>query len=630
MKKMLVLFVLLIGLVLVGCNSDKLEASLTVSTTQITLKEGETRRISKTLTNVTGNPEVTYTIDNPEVASVANDGTVTALKVGSATITLSVAGYSNLTASINVTVEQYAASEQLSISGPNTVTVNGSIQLVATDILDINNEGVKWESLTPNVATVDDNGKVTGVSVGMATIKITSKQNDNSITKQLAVSKATVDSIDIESTIVERKVKTSANLKLSALVYPENASQEVIWTSNNELVATIDENGQVTVSPYGVTTKGSNEVTFTATSSSNGNVSANITFEFYWDPMDAIEYIAVLNPIVQDVKAVGYQFEYNVKVLGSVTNFYFGNYEAVEKLAPETNENRPGTKKTSVEYITVHDTASSVASATAAAHASYVYNGGGGTSWHYSIGNDGVWHQIPDDEVAWHAGDSKAGAFALYDSGVFATTTLTPEVTIDATGYYCLNGEKTSIKAPTDNGRILKTSDINDDGIRVSIGDNGNWYIGKTWWSSSYKKIGNAGGNNNSIGIETMVNQGSDLYLTWHYTAKKVAELLIENNLGLDRVKSHHFFSGKNCPQTMRDNGLYDNFLKMVEAEYLIKTVLKDYTITFTSYNTDLVNNTGHLKKLPDTETAVKYSITIKDSQGNEQTKEFTSIIPNE
>lgn len=46
----------------------------------------------------------------------------------------------------------------------------------------------------------------------------------------------------------------------------------------------------------------------------------------------------------------------------------------------------------------------------------------------------------------------------------------------------------------------------------------------------------------NSIGIETMVNQGSDLYLTWQKTAKLVAHLLIDNNLTI-MMLNHTTFS---------------------------------------------------------------------------------------
>ena len=136
------------------------------------------------------------------------------------------------------------------------------------------------------------------------------------------------------------------------------------------------------------------------------------------------------------------------------------------------------------------------------------------------------------------------------------------------------------IKVPRkDDGTIPTTADINDEGIRLVIED-GKYFIGDTWWSSTYKKISNTGGNCNSIGIETMVNQGSDLYMTWQRTAKLVAHLLVDYHLSVDDVKPHHYFSGKNCPETMRNNGLWDNFIELVKAEYEYLTQYASYTFS--------------------------------------------------
>ena len=50
--------------------------------------------------------------------------------------------------------------------------------------------------------------------------------------------------------------------------------------------------------------------------------------------------------------------------------------------------------------------------------------------------------------------------------------------------------------------------------------------------------------------------------------AKLVAKLLDENNLGFDRIVQHHYFSGKDCPQTMRTEGYWEHFKDLVKAEY--------------------------------------------------------------
>ena len=139
--------------------------------------------------------------------------------------------------------------------------------------------------------------------------------------------------------------------------------------------------------------------------------------------------------------------------------------------------------------------------------------------------------------------------------------------------------------------------------------------MGPTYYSSSYECIANRGGNLNSIGIETMVNKGSDLYLTWHKSAKLVAHLLKDNNLDISRVKPHHFFSGKDCPMTMRHAGLWKNFLELVKYEYEILMLIDNTKIEFICDN-DLIDNTGRLIKLPITDEVIKYSIKVTNEEG--------------
>lgn len=351
--------------------------------------------------------------------------------------------------------------------------------------------------------------------------------------------------------------------------------------------------------------------------------------------------------IVKDIEVFGYQFNYNYQVLGSVSKYWFGKHEVTEFIAPlnkdSGNDNRPGTKKASTQYIVVHDTASAAESANALAHAKYVSNGGGGTSWHYSSGSDGIYHQIPDDEIAYHAGDQLIVPFSLTNTNVKGNVK-NPSIDIN-NGYYYINGEKSSIKAPVvtfekgEDGLLYYASDcvlqsrkpkeevkeheiyksectsrINEEGIRIDlIGDT--YYMGPTYYSSSYECIANRGGNLNSIGIETMVNKGSDLYLTWHKTAKLVAHLLKDNNLDISRVKPHHFFSGKDCPMTMRHAGLWKNFLELVKYEYEILMLIDNTKIEFICDN-DLIDNTGRLIKLPIADEVIKYSIKVTNEEG--------------
>ena len=327
-------------------------------------------------------------------------------------------------------------------------------------------------------------------------------------------------------------------------------------------------------------------------------------------------------------------------MIPSVSKFLFEDLDVVENLAPKGQINRPGNVYDKY-YICVHDTGdyafgakqwSDIVKNAKIGQADYT------SSFQYVIGNDGYYHNIPDNEIAYHAGDghTEASIFGLIPSGVYTTELINkkPKIEIDEEGYYLINGVKSTIKAPTnDDGEILTTKDINDLGIyselqQVESEENRfEYYLGRTWYNPVYSKIGNYGGNLNSIGIESCVNKETDVYYTWQKLAKLVARLMEDNNFTIDAVVQHHYFSGKNCPETMRTAGLWEYFKTIVSSEYqMIQYQKMGYTFEFKSEN-ELVNDKGRIIKPVAEETALKYTITVKDKDGNSLEKSFTSIL---
>lgn len=621
MKKSILLLIFLLGFMLVSCNSIEIE--LEVSNKNVTLNLDDTHKIDAVLKNTEDEYVIKFTSDDETIATVTSDGLVTAIGVGTAKITVTVEGLKDLKSVVNITVELGDPSNQIIYEGPSTVVAGQQIKINAVDKLDKGN-GIMWIALNPNIAKVDEDGTITGLSAGTARFEIHSMENGFNITIEIEVTQAPVESVNIKSNINSDKVKTTANLKLSAEVLPKVAEQEVDWITSDDSIAVIDSQGNVTIASYGT-------VTFKAVSVQDDTVFGEYTVEFYWDVMDLLDYVIVDQALIKlDAKGWGWENgynPYNAQVLGSVTNFYFGEYPEFTAIIPEGRDNRPGIIKTSTEFITVHDTATGSPGGNAKMHSNLVQNHS--ASWHFSIGNDGVYQQLPTDEVAYHAGDGSR-LYGLNDTGIKATSKIPPKQGIDKDGYYTLDGVKTKIQAPKgSNNEILTTAHINDYGIFMEIGPNGNWWMNNSWYSKDYNKIGNHGGNRNSIGIESTMNSGSDLYLTWHYLAKKAARLALEYNLSMDRIVTHHFFSGKDCPMTLRKNGLFDNFRKMVEAEYLMNKFFSDYEFTFISNNPDLVDNHGHMLKVPEANTQVSFLITVSNTQtGFNQTKLYYSVLP--
>ena len=74
------------------------------------------------------------------------------------------------------------------------------------------------------------------------------------------------------------------------------------------------------------------------------------------------------------------------------------------------------------------------------------------------------------------------------------------------------------------------------------------------------------GGNMNGISIELCVNKDGDFEKTFDNGARLTAYLLKAYDLKMDAVKQHNDFNGKNCPQTIRESGRWQAFLKLTES----------------------------------------------------------------
>lgn len=337
---------------------------------------------------------------------------------------------------------------------------------------------------------------------------------------------------------------------------------------------------------------------------------------------------------VKTIRVYGWQNEYDHLLISSLNKYLFEDLEIKENIAPLNDDNRPGTVKPN-KYITVHDTGDSSPLHTAKFWSEAVFN----QSWEQSLGdvvkylcsyqyvvdNEGIYHNIPDEEVAYHAGDGTKFDYALYPSGVRVNSD-ERIITISSDGFYEINGVKSNICAPRiyaeKNGEVLvdrlaETNDLNDQSILCKVVD-GEYYLGETYYSSGYRKIANRGGNNNSIGIESCITANTDIYYTWQRTAKLVAYLLDKNQLTLDDVKQHHYFSGKNCPQTIRMNGMWNHFMELVAFEFDILQFKKEGYQIELIVNDERVNKVGRVIKA-DNQQPISYKIrTIKGEKEEE------------
>ena len=220
---------------------------VSLSKTSLTLAESGSETLTATVTpsNAT-NKAVSWKSSDASVASVDNNGKVSAVKAGSATITVTTSdGGKTATCSVTVT------SKTVSVTGVKLDKSNLELktgetaQLAATvEPSDASEKGVEWTSSDAKIATVDGSGKVTAVSVGNATITATTKDGGKTASCSVTVNPVAVEGVSVEPAQVE--VKEGKTVQLKATVSPAEADQEVEWTTSDSQIATVDANGLVT------------------------------------------------------------------------------------------------------------------------------------------------------------------------------------------------------------------------------------------------------------------------------------------------------------------------------------------------------------------------------------------------
>lgn len=227
---------------------------------ELTMSAGETKEIIATVIPETAeNKNLTWVSSNPEVATVDENGIVTAIANGKTTITCKteVGGY---TASCNITVTTNPKSIMLDYTEREIYTTK-SVTLEAIVYPEsANDKSVTWTSSNSKVAKVDQKGKVTGVGAGVATITV--KTNTGNLTAKCVVNvvkKKEVQSITIDykgDTVKSKTIYTNgtSSVALGYSVSPSNATfKDVTWTSSNPEVATVDPLGKVRAVSVGKT-----------------------------------------------------------------------------------------------------------------------------------------------------------------------------------------------------------------------------------------------------------------------------------------------------------------------------------------------------------------------------------------
>ena len=210
------------------------------------------------------NRDVTWTSSAPDIATVSENGLVTFLKPGKATIVVKTID-GGISGNLIDTCEFYINNPVTSVDLDYTdITLKMGEEFRLTALVlpeDASDKTVLWSSSDTNAATVNENGMVTAVNSGSATILCKSADSgETSMCNVTVYQPVTGVTISNESMTVRK----GQEFWLNATCQPENAMNKlIIWSSSDTSIATVDKNGKVTAVEPG-------DCVITATSQDSG------------------------------------------------------------------------------------------------------------------------------------------------------------------------------------------------------------------------------------------------------------------------------------------------------------------------------------------------------------------------
>ena len=178
-------------------------ASANLNEQSIILEEEENYQLIATvLPENAENKNISWESSDDSVATVDENGLVTAIATGTATITVTTED-NEFTATCEVTVtEKTIAVSSVSLN-ENEITLDKeeTYQLIATVLPEnASNKNVSWESSDDSVAIVDENGLVTAIAAGAATITVTTIDGEFTAICIVTVNGVSINDITVETT----------------------------------------------------------------------------------------------------------------------------------------------------------------------------------------------------------------------------------------------------------------------------------------------------------------------------------------------------------------------------------------------------------------------------------------------
>lgn len=213
------------------------------------------------------------------------------LQGGTQQVIVRSASNTSLFSAITVTVTEYVSNISVTAAGSATsVNIGGTLQLQAHVLpATATNKAVSWASSDETVATVSETGLVSALTEGP--VIISAVATDGSFEQgsiSLTVTKIPVNSITVSNLNANNEIEVGNSMQITYTVSPANATfAAVTFSSSDESIATIDENGVITAISSG--DSGQETVVITVTPVDNPSLSQSIIVKVI--PRQADKYL---------------------------------------------------------------------------------------------------------------------------------------------------------------------------------------------------------------------------------------------------------------------------------------------------------------------------------------------------
>ena len=256
-------------------SADLTGISLNLET--LTLKPGETTTLVASFEPDNAEKvELVWSSSDESIATVDENGVVTAIKEGKVTITVKTKdGKFSATCELTVSAEKVAVTGVKFSRSSLSMYVGSTLKLanyVTVSPTNASNKGLTWSSSNTGIATVNSKGVVTAKKTGKVTITVKTVDGGFTATITITITEAPVNNVEVNSVTVSPstlEMVIGETKKATATIEPANATNKTLtWTSSDPNVVTVDANGNITAKGKGtatITVKTNNGKTATIT-----------------------------------------------------------------------------------------------------------------------------------------------------------------------------------------------------------------------------------------------------------------------------------------------------------------------------------------------------------------------------